>query len=368
MLGWRWRKFQFEPSRIPGVEDHDGALSLAALFAPPSGYPITPALSEDLRVRQSGLAWRLPSAEPLCTKVQDAAARTWAMGDTLGKLVRNLLKLWEGKGEAEDDAIHKTMPELVLELGSTERKIRTAIRTGLEEGILEARPGYRPSDRRQTVYYTLNLIPTSLVAYRSEATRIRQKLERERRPGHRRSLAAKLRKLETAISDLELRFLDADEAGFDAFGVCERCGDEFCDGGGCLYTEDAYGWHDQDAPCPTDADAEEVYPDELREAIGESPWEYDPFASAEREQLENSTPEQRRVHYEGLELRVVALSKDELEVSGVFGRETLYICSPSPRLRATITPSSASTRTASSSRAAGSPRTYTASTCGTSPP
>lgn len=58
------------------------------------------------------------------------------------------------------------------------------------------------------------------------------------------------------------------------------------------------------------------------------PWQNDPFARAQREDLENSTPEERRVHYENLELRVVALSKDELEISGVFGRETLYICSP----------------------------------------
>ncbi len=112
----------------------------------------------------------------------------------------------------------------------------------------------------------------------------------------------------------------------------------------------------------------EVYPDELREAIWDTPWEYDPFASAEREQLENSTPEERRVHYDGLELRVVALSKDELQVSGIFGRETLYICNPSPRPRDTTTRSSASTRTASNSRAAGSPRTWRASACGTSPP
>ncbi len=192
---------------------------------------------------------------------KDAAGRTWQMGDTLGKLVRNLLKLWEGKGQAEDDSIHKTMPELVLELRSTERKIRTAVRVGVEEGIIEVNPGYRPSDRRQTNFYTLNLVDTSLVAYRSEAARIRGVLERERRTGHRRSLTAKLRKLEAAISDLELRFLDPDEAAHDGFAVCERCRDEFCDGDLCLYTEDAHGWHDQDAPEFTDADAPEE-PDE----------------------------------------------------------------------------------------------------------
>jgi hypothetical protein len=64
-------------------------------------------------------------------------------------------------------------------------------------------------------------------------------------------------------------------------------------------------------------------PDELQQAIRDTPWEYEPFANAEREQLENSTPEDRHVHYGDLELRVVALSKDELEISGVFGKETL---------------------------------------------
>ncbi len=153
---------------------------------------------------------------------KDAAARTWAMGDTLGKLVRNLLKLWEGKGEAEDDAIHKTMPELVLELGSTERKIRTAIRTGLEEGILEARPGYRPSDRRQTVYYTL------------------------------------------------------------------KVRDGFTEGGPMFLT------YVEGGRPPYDAD-----------------------------------PEDRHAEYRRLELRVVAHSKEALEVSGVFGTEMLSIYAPS---------------------------------------
>lgn len=216
---------------------------------------------------------------------KDAAGRTWRMGDTLGKLVRNLFKLWEGKGEAEEDAIHKTMPELVLELRDTERRIRTAVRTGLEEGLLEVSPGYRPSDRRQTVYYTLNLYTTSLVAYRSEAARVRAEVERERRTGHRRRLSAKLAKLEAALADLELRFVEPEEAAaFDAFGACVRCGDEFCDGDYCLYDEDTHGWHDPDAPDPTDGDAPE--------AEGEAEWLPEDFATGDTADTLSDHPSQ----------------------------------------------------------------------------
>ena len=63
-------------------------------------------------------------------------------------------------------------------------------------------------------------------------------------------------------------------------------------------------------------------------SLGYKPWEYNPFVSAERKRLENSTPEERRVHYGNLVLRVVALSKDELDITGGVGRETLYLCNP----------------------------------------
>ena len=75
------------------------------------------------------------------------------------------------------------------------------------------------------------------------------------------------------------------------------------------------------------------------------PWENDVFARAQREALENATPEQRREHYLSLGLRVEARSKEELEVSGPFGRKIVYIGSPLPRLRLTATTSSASTPT-----------------------
>lgn len=47
--------------------------------------------------------------------------------------------------------------------------------------------------------------------------------------------------------------------------------------------------------------------------------------------LQSATPEERRERYRELELRVVALSKEELEVSGIFGVEKFYILEPASR-------------------------------------
>ena len=54
----------------------------------------------------------------------------------------------------------------------------------------------------------------------------------------------------------------------------------------------------------------------------------------------DADPKERHDEYRRLELRVVAHSKDEVEVSGIFGREALYICTPSSRPRRTATTSS----------------------------
>ncbi len=68
----------------------------------------------------------------------------------------------------------------------------------------------------------------------------------------------------------------------------------------------------------------------LRYAAERSPmsWHTDPFTQAQKRTLENASPEERHAHYEDLDLGVVALGKDELEISCGFGRETLYICNP----------------------------------------
>jgi hypothetical protein len=102
--------------------------------------------------------------------------------------------------------------------------------------------------------------------------------------------------------------------------------------------------------------------------VGDMPWANDPFARTQKQALEHATPEQRQDHYLSLRMRVDAHPKDELEISGKFGSEVLYICDPSPRPQGTTIPSSASTWIGSSSRAAGSPRTWRASACETSPP
>ncbi len=87
------------------------------------------------------------------------------------------------------------------------------------------------------------------------------------------------------------------------------------------------------------------------------PWANDVFARARREALDNATPEQRRDDYSELELKVEARSKDELEVSGIFGREIVYMGSPSPRQRHTVTTSSAYTPIGWSCAAGGRDRT-----------
>jgi DNA invertase Pin-like site-specific DNA recombinase len=84
----------------------------------------------------------------------------------------------------------------------------------------------------------------------------------------------------------------------------------------------------------------EQIPPEVRERmIGPMPWHNDAYAVARKEALENATPEERHAHYRELELRVVARSKEELEISGVFGEELIYIWNPSPRRRRAATTS-----------------------------
>ncbi len=68
------------------MENLEGSLSLMALFHPPPSYPVTPALGEDLRVRQSGRAWLFPGTDPLRTRVQDV---------DLGELEQRLRSYYE---------------------------------------------------------------------------------------------------------------------------------------------------------------------------------------------------------------------------------------------------------------------------------
>ena len=81
-------------------------------------------------------------------------------------------------------------------------------------------------------------------------------------------------------------------------------------------------------------------PDLPQNVIGYMPWENDAFARAQSRALENATPEQRQSHYKELELRVTVRGKGELEVSGIFGTQMIYMGDPSPRPRPTVTTSS----------------------------
>src|ERR687890_611830 len=106
------------------------------------------------------------------------------------------------------------------------------------------------------------------------------------------------------------------------------------------------------------------YPDLLKYAREGSPKPLgtDPFAQAS----ENAGLRARHLHFGVFGPGVAAKGKN-YSISVVFRRETLYKCNPSSRLPGTTTPSSGSIRTASSSRAAGSPRTWRASACEMSP-
>ncbi len=53
----------------------------------------------------------------------------------------------------------------------------------------------------------------------------------------------------------------------------------------------------------------------------------------------DADPKERHDEYRRLELRVMALSKDELEVSGIFGTERIYTGDPLPRPQHTATTS-----------------------------
>ena len=155
--------------------------------------------------------------------------RVLRMGHAAGKMIRQLV-FWEGKGQADDYAIHKVRREWrTSDARLTERQLRTATRVLKEHGLLETWGGYRPSDHRQTVYYRLNLWETLRVAFASEIT----------------TLEERLAKFKATLVDLELRFTLAP-----------------------LKPEE--DWHDEHAPDLTDEDAPgaEVDPEWLPEDFG----------------------------------------------------------------------------------------------------
>lgn len=128
-------------------------------------------------------------------KELDEAGRTRRIGANVGKQCRQLV-FWEGKGDNPDGWIHKTAREVEAETGMTRGQQRTARRVGVEEGLFEIEPGFRPSDRRPTNYYRLNVLNVATTIITSEAEKIARRLDRERRKDKRDALASERRKLE----------------------------------------------------------------------------------------------------------------------------------------------------------------------------
>ncbi len=193
---------------------------------------------------------------------KDARGRTWRFGEGAGKVVRQLFKLWEGKGEADDGSVHKCKREMMAETRLTERKLRSAVAVLVEEGLLETWNGYR-NDRRETTFYLLNLWECFKVASASEMTTVEERLEHERRGKYRARLERKLSDLRATLDDLELRF--AEPVEHDEYcdlpdpEDCVECGEVWdahevwCS----LANEPEPDDHDEDAPPLTDHDAPE---------------------------------------------------------------------------------------------------------------
>lgn len=134
----------------------------------------------------------------------DAAGRYRRIGNNAAALAVDLL-FWEGSGEAEDYSIHRTRRGVFESPAAlTESMQKTARRILAEEGLLEHWTGYRPSDRRPTTYYRLNLWEVARVVNRSELDNVTNQLDRRMPKKRRDELNKKRRDLEAARDDLNL--------------------------------------------------------------------------------------------------------------------------------------------------------------------
>lgn len=141
---------------------------------------------------------RAPRSRP------DAADRIWRIGAHVGKMCRQLV-FWEGKGQDDDNRVHKTAREwFESEAGLTRVQLRTATRIAVEENLLEVEQGKRPSDQQTTVYYRLNMWTVARLVVASEVENTERLLEREGRKRRRDELEEKRRKLERARDDLAM--------------------------------------------------------------------------------------------------------------------------------------------------------------------
>lgn len=151
----------------------------------------------DLLAIKNALA-RAPRREP------DQAGRQRRIGNNVAALIVDLLA-WDGSGEAEDDSIHRSRRGVWESPAAlTESMLKTARLVAEEEGLLKYWTGIRPSDRRPTTFYRLNLWEVARVVNRSELDNVVRLLAHEGRKKERDKLNKKRRALETAKADLDL--------------------------------------------------------------------------------------------------------------------------------------------------------------------
>lgn len=137
----------------------------------------------------------------------DKRGRTWRMGHVAGKMMRQLIH-WDDKtSEEAENWVYKVAREWRdSDARLTRSELRTAIPLLEREGLIETRLGYR-NDGRQAVFYRVNMWETLRVAYSSEVRAVRGRLKYERGVEKRANLEERLGWLQSALDDLNLRFL-----------------------------------------------------------------------------------------------------------------------------------------------------------------
>jgi hypothetical protein len=125
----------------------------------------------------------------------DKAGRQWGLRRNIGIMIRQLI-FWDEKGEVGGGWIHKTAREWEREAGLTRAMLRTARKRAVEEGLIERKPGHRPGDRQNTVFYRLRVLEVSRRVVVSELENVRAELSRERRKQARDTLNKRRRELE----------------------------------------------------------------------------------------------------------------------------------------------------------------------------
>lgn len=145
-------------------------------------------------------------------KRKDKAGKQRTIGPKVAKMVKKLLIL-EGRGELPDNWIHKTRREWTTEEAPLTRgELRTARRVAGDEGLIEEKEDFRPSDGQRTTSYRVDMWAVARVVVRSELERYREVLGYERRVGQRSIYEKRLVELERASNDLAVVDGEATEA------------------------------------------------------------------------------------------------------------------------------------------------------------